>query len=83
MTNSSRSCRKCAMLNIGYYTWEKMCVCAVFAVQGVLVAKWGKKKKQDRSHSWGLGIEYMASFSQLKKIMLRRAENLAGVLSFF
>lgn len=43
----------------------------------------GEKKKQDRSHSWGLGIEYMASFSQLKKIMLRRAENLAGVLSFF
>lgn len=47
---------------------------------------WGskkKKKKQGRSHIWGLGIEYMASFSQFKKIMLRRAENLAGVLSFF
>lgn len=71
------------MLNISYCTWEKLCVCAVFAVQGVLLEKLEKKKKQGRSHSWGLGIEYMASFSQFKKIMLRRAENLAGVLSFF
>lgn len=42
-----------------------------------------KEKKKGRTHSWGLGIEYTASFSQFKKIMLRRAENLAGVLSFF
>lgn len=43
----------------------------------------GKKKKRRRSHIWGFGIENMASFSQLRKIMLRRAENLARVLSFF
>lgn len=36
VTNSSRSCRKSAMLNISYCTWEKLCVCAVFAVQGAL-----------------------------------------------
>lgn len=33
------------MLNISYCTWEKWCVCAVFAVQGVLVAKFKKKQK--------------------------------------
>lgn len=70
VTNSSRSCRKCAMLNISYCTWEKWCVCAVFAVQGVLVGGSLKKikTKQGRYHSWGHGIEYMASFSQFKKL---------------
>lgn len=61
---------------------ENVCLCSVCCPRSS-GSKVGEKKKQDRSHSWGLGIEYMASFSQLKKIMLRRAENLAGVLSFF
>lgn len=62
---------------------EMVCLCSVCCPRssGGEVKK--KKKKQGRSHIWGLGIEYMASFSQFKKIMLRRAENLAGVLSFF
>lgn len=74
------------MLNISYCTWGAWCVYAVFAVQGVLGGKFKKKtkkKKQGHSHIWGVGIEYTASFSQFEKIMLRRAENLAGVLSFF
>lgn len=63
---------------------EMVCLCSVCCPRssGGEVKK-KKKKKQGRSHIWGLGIEYMASFSQFKKIMLRRAENLAGVLSFF
>lgn len=68
VTNSSRSCRKCAMLNIGYYTWEKMCVCAVFAVQGVLVAKWKKKKTRIALTAGDLELNTWLHFHSLKKL---------------
>jgi len=53
-----------------------------------------KKKKEKKiaeaegcSHSWGVEIEYMASFKKKKNetqnIMSRGAENLAGVSGFF
>lgn len=46
---------------------EMVCLCSVCCPRssGGVVKK--KKKKQGRSHIWGLGIEYMASFSQFKK----------------
>lgn len=82
MTNSSRSCRKSAMLNISYCTWEKLCVCAVFAVQGVLGGIL-KKKKIERIARTDGDLQDMTSFSQFQEIMSRKAKNLAGVLSFF
>lgn len=62
---------------------EMVCLCSVCCPRSSAGEVLGVGGIQGRSHSWGLGIEYMASFSQFKKIMLRRAENLAGVLSFF
>lgn len=58
---------------------EMVCLCSVCCPR----SSGGKVKKKIVAHSWGLAIEYMASFLEFKKIMLRRAENLAGVSSFF
>lgn len=49
------------------------------------MGKFKKNKKKNRVAltSGDLELNTWLPFSQFKKIMLRRAENLAGVLSFF